>query len=529
MTPSMTRGARVALASLAAAALAGGAVSATASAAEPQPSAKAQTGPVKAQQKKDKLGSHDRELLAKARTKGDKRVTVMLATTKGSAKSVAAAVKAAGGFTAHGERQVSATSAPACPSAASTPSRRPRPSWPWTSTSRSRCPSPRPSGAGTASAAAVAGPGAGTPNDNPFMPTRDIGSVASRRPTPRGTAAGSRSASSTPVSTSTTRRCRRPSTGERKIVDWVTGTDPLLESDGSWRAMLTAVTGPDLHRANVAGTWTAPAAGTYKFNRVAESISNADEAAGDFNRDGDNTDRWGILYDETTHDIWVDANQDQTFSASEKMRPYKENFDVAHFGVDNPATAVAESMPFVVEYREDVDLTPAGLAGPEGGLRQHRCRPGRPRHARRGHRGRTRPLRRRDGRPGPRRQDRLEPRLLVGRRLHRRGAHRRHGRPGREPRRRRRQHVDRWPAGPQRRATTPGRASTTRLINGYGVQLVISAGNSGPGINTIGDPSVATNVVSVGVLRHQGDLAGQLRLGGEHAADAAQLLLARPA
>ena len=35
------------------------------------------------------------------------------------------------------------------------------------------------------------------------------------------------------------------------------------------------------------------------------------------------------------------------------------------------------------------------------------------------------------------------------------------------------------------------------LIDG-GVQLVISAGNSGPGINTIGDPSVATNVVSVG-------------------------------
>ena len=35
------------------------------------------------------------------------------------------------------------------------------------------------------------------------------------------------------------------------------------------------------------------------------------------------------------------------------------------------------------------------------------------------------------------------------------------------------------------------------LIAG-GVQLVISAGNSGPGINTIGDPSVATDVVSVG-------------------------------
>ncbi|HSO65988.1 MAG TPA: S8 family serine peptidase, partial [Ornithinibacter sp.] len=35
------------------------------------------------------------------------------------------------------------------------------------------------------------------------------------------------------------------------------------------------------------------------------------------------------------------------------------------------------------------------------------------------------------------------------------------------------------------------------LIDVYGVQLFISAGNSGAGINTIGDPSVATDVVSV--------------------------------
>ena len=44
------------------------------------------------------------------------------------------------------------------------------------------------------------------------------------------------------------------------------------------------------------------------------------------------------------------------------MRPYRENFDVGHFGTDNPATAIAEPMPFVVEYREDVDLSPGRSA-----------------------------------------------------------------------------------------------------------------------------------------------------------------------
>ena len=37
-----------------------------------------------------------------------------------------------------------------------------------------------------------------------------------------------------------------------------------------------------------------------------------------------------------------------------------------------------------------------------------------------------------------------------------------------------------------------------RLITQYNAQMFFSAGNDGPGVNTIGDPSVASNVVSVG-------------------------------
>ena len=59
MTPPNARRARIALASVAAAAVAAGAVATTAS-AQPGPSGK---GTIKAQQKRDKLGSHDRELL----------------------------------------------------------------------------------------------------------------------------------------------------------------------------------------------------------------------------------------------------------------------------------------------------------------------------------------------------------------------------------------------------------------------------------------------------------------------------------
>ena len=72
------------------------------------------------------------------------------------------------------------------------------------------------------------------------------------------------------------------------------------------------------------------------------------------------------------------------------------------------------------------------------------------------------------------------PRLLLGRRLHQRRAHRGHDRPRRQPRRRRRQHVDRRPARAERRQQRARRALQPPDRH-YGVQLFISAGNSGPG------------------------------------------------
>ena len=128
------------------------------------------------------------------------------------------------------------------------------------------------------------------------------------------------------------------STGERKIVDWVTATDPVLEGDGTWRAMLTEVAGPSFtSAAHLDG------AGRHvRFNRFTEAITAASDPGGDVNRDGDTTDVFGILYDPASHDIRVDVNQNRDFTDDAVMRPYKEKFDVGHFGTDNPATAIVE-------------------------------------------------------------------------------------------------------------------------------------------------------------------------------------------
>jgi len=108
MTVSRSRRARLTVASLAAVALAAGGAGATAFAAPPDPSsgvraaaAAPDPGPPKAARhpaSRDKLGEHDHGLLTTARARGDKRVTLILATVKGQTASVAAAVRAAGGF-----------------------------------------------------------------------------------------------------------------------------------------------------------------------------------------------------------------------------------------------------------------------------------------------------------------------------------------------------------------------------------------------------------------------------------------------
>ncbi|MGL5849932.1 MAG: S8 family serine peptidase, partial [Phycicoccus sp.] len=319
------------------------------------------TDPVKAD-RADRLGQHDRELLEKARDKRASRVTMLIATERDRTEGVADAVKAAGGKVVTRNDRVGYVRASVPTSRVEKVSaaakvlavdldesiQRPDPSAEAAARTSNR------------TAAAAEGPGAATPLENPYMPIGETGSVKFRADHPewdgRGVTIGVIDSGvdlDHPALQTT-------STGERKITDWVTSTDPIFDGDATWRAMLTDVTGPSFSYQG--STWTAPA-GTYKVNQFSESITAASEPAGDVNRDGDTTDQFGVLYDPASHDIWVDADQDRSFEATELMRPYKEKYDIRHFGTDDPATDIVERMPFVVEFREDVDVTPAGLTG----------------------------------------------------------------------------------------------------------------------------------------------------------------------
>ncbi len=67
-----------------------------------------------------------------------------------------------------------------------------------------------------------------------------------------------------------------------------------------------------------------------------------------------------MLYDAATNTVRVDANDNLDFTDDAAMKPYKEGFQSGWFGTDDPATDVAERIPFVVETRKDVVYDAAG-------------------------------------------------------------------------------------------------------------------------------------------------------------------------
>jgi len=194
-------------------------------------------------------------------------------------------------------------------------------------------------------------PGAGTLAVNPYLPTGDTGAAqfVAAHPTwdGRGTTIGI-------VDTGIDLdhpALRTTTTGARKIVDWVTGTDPLTDPDPTWVAMATTVAGPSFTQGG--DSWTAPAAASYRFGVFDERDALlGGEVGSDVNRDGNPTGSsgtFGVLWDQVTNDVWVDTNQNQSFADEAAMTDYRVRYDVGTFGTDNPATPVREVMPFVVQ------------------------------------------------------------------------------------------------------------------------------------------------------------------------------------
>ncbi|MBX9398358.1 S8 family serine peptidase [Streptomyces sp. TRM72054] len=451
----------------------------------------------------DKLGSDDAELLAEAKADGDKSVTMMVATAPGKTEQVAEQLDAVdGGLVGrtydklgYVRATVPTGKADAAIAAATKlssvhgidlkqeiPLEDPRPNAGSTK--------------GTGATASYPAPGKNTPAKNPYNPSFETGAVDFVEDHPKADGRGITIGILDSGVDLGHPALQKTTTGERKIVDWVTATDPVVDGDNTWRRMTTSVSGPTFSITTpTLGTETFKAPeGSYKFSYFAESATTGGDMAGDLNRDGDTTDVWGVLYDAASGTARVDLDDDLDFTDDTAMKPYKDGFQIGYFGTDNPATEIVERIPFVVEIRKDVVYNAAGAKADYVNIGVI------------------------EGSHGTHVAGITAANSLFGGKMN--GAA-----PGAKLVSSR---ACTWSGGCTNVALTEGmidlvvnrgvdivnmsigglpalndgnnaRAELyTRLIDEYGVQLVISAGNSGPGANTIGDPSLADKVISVG-------------------------------
>src|SRR5207245_10005931 len=85
---------------------------------------------------------------------------------------------------------------------------------------------------------------------------------------------------------------------------------------------------------------------------------------GDVNRDGNppgSSGLFAVLWNESTNEVWVDANQDHNLADEHAMTDYAVRFDVGTFGEGDPATPIRETVPFVVQTDPRAKFVALGL------------------------------------------------------------------------------------------------------------------------------------------------------------------------
>ncbi|POX53557.1 serine protease [Streptomyces sp. Ru71] len=446
----------------------------------------------------DKLGADDADRLADAKADGDKTVTMMIATAPGQTEQVTEKLDdVEGGIVGrtydklgYVRATVPTGKADAAISAAAKLSSVHAIDLKQEIPLDDPAPDARAAGSGTGSVT-YPGPGKNTPAENPYNPSFETGAVDFVAEHPKADGRGITIGILDSGVDLGHPALQKTTTGERKIVDWVTATDPVVDGDATWRRMSTKVDGPTFTAAGQ--TWTAPA-GNYGFNLFSEAATTGGDAKGDANRDGDTTDTWGLLYDAAAGTVRVDLNNNHDFTDDTPMKPYKDGFQIGYFGTDDPATDVVERQPFVVEVRKDVVYNSSGAKADYVNIGVIESE----------HGTHVAGITAANGLFGGKMSGAAPGAKIVSSR------------------------ACTWSGGCTNVALTEGMIDLvanrgvdivnmsigglpalndgnnarselyTRLIDTYGVQLVISAGNSGPGANTIGDPGLADKVISVG-------------------------------
>ncbi|MFF2775806.1 S8 family serine peptidase [Streptomyces sp. NPDC058052] len=196
-----------------------------------------------------------------------------------------------------------------------------------------------------------AAPSAATPDANPYMPTRETGSTEFKEAHPafdgRGVTIGIMDTGVDPTHPA----LARTTTGEHKLVETVTGTDPNnfidLLFDSSWFLMGKQQEGPVVVTPD-GQAWTAPAGPGLRVQNRAVTMP------------GGKQQKLGVLFRDADGAIWVDTDGDFDFTDEEAMRQFGVDRQIGRLGTDDPATPLNERVPFTVQSKK-INATTMGV------------------------------------------------------------------------------------------------------------------------------------------------------------------------
>jgi hypothetical protein len=145
----------------------------------------------------------------------------------------------------------------------------------------------------------------------------------------------------------------------KKIALYQAALDKAEEDDGRWLDMKAEVTATGGTFTYGGKAYQAPHDGTFRIAILDEaefdSLSSSVLGGGlekDLNRDGNppgSSRLFAVLWDRTTNDVWVDTNQNLSFTDERALTDYRVRPEFGTFGKDDPKTPVRESVGFAVQ------------------------------------------------------------------------------------------------------------------------------------------------------------------------------------
>jgi len=141
----------------------------------------------------------------------------------------------------------------------------------------------------------------------------------------------------------------------KKIFTYETVVDPDDEDEGRWLKMKDQVTASGGTFTYDGKTYKVPHDGTFRIAILDEAKFDSLSSSGlekDLNRDGNpqgSSRLFAVIWDEKSNDVWVDTNQNFSFTDEKALTDYRVRPEFAVFGTDNPKSAVRESVGFGVQ------------------------------------------------------------------------------------------------------------------------------------------------------------------------------------